>query len=79
MNWNLEGLAVEGLYLSGDVKVRGVVTHSRVKYGGGISHHVELDHGFEWKGDTNKVLVSRKAGETVILDHEYITRVMEAA
>ena len=79
MGWNLEGLAVEGLYLSGDVKVRGVVTHSRVKYGGAISHHVELDHGFEWKGDTNKVLVSRKAGETVILDHEYITRVMEAA
>ena len=79
MSWNLEGLAVEGLYLSGDVKVRGVVTRSRVKYGGIISHHVELDHGFEWKGDTNKVLVSRKAGETVILDHEYITRVMEAA
>ena len=79
MNWNLEGLGVEGLYLSGDVPVRGVVTLSRVMYGGGVSHHVRLDEGFEWKGETGKVLVSREAGETVIVEHQYITCVREAA
>lgn len=75
--WNLEGLKIEGLYLSGDVKVKGVVTHSRVAYGGEVQHHVRLDKGFAWKGNTGKVVVSRKAGETVIVDHKYITRVLE--
>jgi len=78
MNWNLIGLRVEGRYLSGDVPVAGVVTLSRVCYGGGVCHHVCLDEGFQWKGSTGKVIVSREAGETVIVDHQYITRVMEA-
>lgn len=78
MSWNLEGMAVEGLYLSGDVKVKGVVTLSRVKYGGQVTHHVKLDEGFAWKGSTGKVLVSRVAGETVIVDHKNITRVKDA-
>lgn len=79
MNWNLEGLAVEGGYLDGDQPVRGKVTHSRVCYGGGVSHHVELAEGFQWKNDAGKVVISRNAGEVVIVDHKYITRVMEAA
>ena len=75
--WNLEGMRVKGLYLSGDVPVSGKVTHSRVCYGGSVSHHVKLDKGFEWKGSTNRVIVSRKAGETVIVDHKYITEVRD--
>ena len=75
MNWNLEGLAVEGGYLDGDQPVRGKVTLSRVCYGGGVSHHIELDEGFQYKDTT----ISRKAGDTVIVDHKYITRVMGVA
>jgi len=75
MNWNLEGLNVEGGYLDGDQPVRGKVTLSRVCYGGGVSHHIELDEGFQYKDTT----ISRKAGDTVIVDHKYITRVMGVA
>ena len=71
MNWNLEGLAVEGGYLDGDQPVKGKVTLSRVCYGGGVSHHIELDEGFQYKNTT----ISREAGEVVIVDHKYITRV----
>lgn len=73
--WNLEGERIEGFYLSGDVKVRGVVTLSRVTYGGEVTHHVVLDKGFSWKNGA----VKRDAGETVIVDHKYVTRVMSAA
>ena len=75
--WNLEGMRVKGLYLSGDVPVSGKVTLSRVEYGGNVSHHVKLDNGFQWKGSTGKVIVSREAGEVVIVDHKYITEVRD--
>ena len=42
MSWNLEGKRVIGMYM-GEFPVAGVVRLSRVKYGGGVSHHVELD------------------------------------
>ena len=73
MNWNLKGLRVEGRYLSGDIPVAGVVTLSRVCYGGGVSHHIKLDEGFQYKDTT----ISRKAGEVVIVDHKYITEVRD--
>jgi len=77
--WNLEGMRVKGLYLSGDVPVSGKVTLSRVEYGGNVSHHVKLDKGFQWKSPaTGKVVISREAGETVIVDHKYITEVKDA-
>jgi hypothetical protein len=79
MGWNLEGLRVVAGYLDGAVTVAGLVTHSRVKYGGGVSHHVQLDEGFAWRNDAGKVVVSRPAGDTVIVDHEFVTRVMESA
>jgi len=78
MNWNLEGLAVEGGYLDGDQPVKGKVTLSRVCYGGGVSHHIKLDEGFQWKNNAGKVIISRVADESVIVEHKYITRVMEA-
>jgi hypothetical protein len=75
--WNLEGMRVKGLYLSGDVPVTGKVTLSRVEYGGNVSHHVKLDKGFQWRGSTKKVIVSREAGDVVIVDHKYITEVRD--
>ena len=38
----LDGMRVIGMYM-GDYPVSGTVRLSRVKYGGGMSHHVTLD------------------------------------
>ena len=40
--WNKEGQQVAGVYL-GAYTVSGVVTESRVKYGGTVQHTVKLD------------------------------------
>ena len=66
MNWNLEGLTVKGMYM-GDFPVTGRVELSRVKYGGGVSHHVVLDTPIE---------IFSKIRDRVILDHENVVRVM---
>jgi hypothetical protein len=66
MGWDLEGLTVEGMYL-GSIPVCGRVDLSRVKYGGGVSHHIALETPIE---------VYSAIRERVILDHENITRVM---
>ena len=42
MSWNREGQRVAGVYLNA-YTVSGVVTESRVKYGGQVQHTVELD------------------------------------
>lgn len=42
MEWNLEGKKVFGYYLD-EYPVTGVVKESRVKYGGKVSHTVDLD------------------------------------
>ena len=65
MQWNLEGLKVTGAYL-GTFHVAGTVDVSRVKYGGGVCHHVVLD---------NPIRVYGALRDRVILDHENITRV----
>jgi hypothetical protein len=65
MNWNLEGMKVEGTYLD-QFKVRGRVTMSRVKYGGGVSHHIELD---------TPMTIYGLERDRLILDHQDITRV----
>ena len=71
MGWVLEGMRVWGNYHGADVS--GVVTHSRVKYGGGVSHHITVDEGFS----TCEGRISRKAGESIILDHSAIERVAD--
>jgi len=72
--WDLEGLAVEGFYLD-DIPVEGNVVKSRVKYGGGVQHTVQLTKAFSfWYGK-----ISREVGETVLVDHQCITRVKEVA
>lgn len=42
MSWNKEGQRVAGVYLNA-YTVSGVVTESRVRYGGTVQHTVKLD------------------------------------
>jgi hypothetical protein len=65
MNWNLEGLHVTGLYMD-EFPVAGLVTLSRVKYGGDIQHTVVLDEPIQ---------VYNAVRERVLLDHKNVTRV----
>jgi hypothetical protein len=65
MNWNLEGLTITGTYLE-TFPIVGKVELSRVKYGGGVSHHIVLDQPIEVFGDMR---------DRVILDHRDVTSV----
>jgi hypothetical protein len=67
MSWNLEGLTVVGKYL-GEFPVSGKVELSRVKYGGGITHHIVLDAPIQVYGATR---------DRVILEHKYVQQVWE--
>ena len=64
--WNLEGLRVEGLYM-GEFPVEGRVELSRVRYGGGVSHHVVLE---------SPVTVYGAVRDRVILEHKFVEKVM---
>lgn len=68
MNWNLEGLRVNGLYM-GFIPVSGVVDLSRVQLGGEVSHHIKLD---------NNIKVYGTVRDRVILEHKFVNRVLEA-
>jgi len=63
--WNLENMIVSGQYM-GEIPVTGKVRLSRVKYGGEISHHVELDTPLELFGELRN---------TVILEHKHVESV----
>lgn len=63
--WNLEGHIVSGKYM-GSIPVTGLVTLSRVAYGGRIDHHLDL---------LTPVDVYGTERETVILENEYVERV----
>lgn len=67
MNWDLEGLSVKGNYM-GDPSfpVSGRVCLSRVKYGGGISHHVILD---------TPIMVYGAERDRVILENEFVNQI----
>ncbi len=41
MGWNKDGSTIKALYLS-EYPVTGVVTESRVRYGGQVSYHIDL-------------------------------------
>lgn len=65
MSWNLEGQRVHGLYLN-KFPYTGVVSESRVKYGGTVQHTVELDETITVFGALrNHVLVSDDEMEVV--------------
>jgi len=65
MSWNLEGMRVNALYV-GEFEVSGVVRLSRVKYGGGVSHHIDLDSPIEVYGAVR---------DSVVVDHEMVSSV----
>ena len=56
MTWNKEGQRVAGVYL-GAYTVSGVVTESRVRYGGTVQHTVKLDQPVEVFGRIAEVLL----------------------
>ena len=62
----LDGSRIIGMYM-GQFAVSGVVRLSRVKYGGQISHHVDLD---------NPITVFGAVRESVILEPEYVKGVL---
>jgi hypothetical protein len=56
MMWNKEGQRVAGVYL-GAYTVSGLVTESRVRYGGSVQHTVKLDEPVEVFGRSADVLL----------------------
>ena len=56
MSWNKEGQQVAGVYL-GSYAVSGLVTESRVRYGGTVQHTVKLDAPVEVFGRSAEVLL----------------------
>ncbi len=54
--WNKEGQRVAGVYL-GAYTVSGLVTESRVRYGGTVQHTVKLDQPVMVFGRTAEVLL----------------------
>ena len=60
--WNLESLNVSAVYLD-TFPVTGKVTFSRVKYGGDVCHHIQLDSPINIYGAIREV---------VIVDHKNI-------
>ena len=63
--WNYEGMTVSGMYM-GEFPVTGVVDLSRVKYGGEVSHHVNLETPIVVYGATrDRVILNHSEIETV--------------
>ena len=65
--WHLENCRVTGNYM-GSVPVSGMVTESRVKYGGTVCHTVELD---------KPITVFGAIRERVILDNWEVEKIYE--
>jgi len=65
--WDLENCRVTGNYM-GSIPVAGMVTESRVKYGGTVCHTVELD---------KPITVFGSVRERVILDNWEVEKIYE--
>lgn len=63
MAWNKDGHTVRGLYIC-EYPVTGVVTESRVKYGGDVSYWIKLNSPLYLNGSYR---------ETVLLDEKQLT------
>jgi len=68
MNWNLEGLRINGLYM-GMFPISGKVDLSRVQYGGEVSHHILLDEPIKVYGALR---------DRIILEHKFVNRILGA-
>ena len=69
--WNLEGLTVKGYYL-GTTPVEGIVTLSRVKFGGTVQHTVELFFPITMFG-SERTTVLLDANEVAFVEYESTT------
>ena len=67
MNWNLEGKRINGLYM-GLFPVQGRVRISRVKYGGEVCHHVDLEE---------PIVVYGAVRDRIILEHKFVNRIVD--
>jgi len=72
MNWNLEGKRVNGLYM-GMFPYTGLVTESRVKYGGQVQHTVAVDEPFKVHGAVRDVVLVSITEINRILDERDAT------
>ena len=68
--WNLEGQIVRGEYFGH--KVEGVVTLSRVKYGGSVQHTVDLFFPITMFGQ-ERTSVLLDASEVAHVEYESVT------
>jgi len=71
MDWNLEGKRINGLYL-GFLPYSGLVTDSRVKYGGGVQHTVKVDEPFKVYGEVRDIILVGKGEVNRILAEEIV-------
>lgn len=67
MNWNLEGKRINGMYL-GLWPYAGLVTESRVKYGGKVQHTVAVDEPFQVFGQVRNTILVDSGEFNRILD-----------
>lgn len=58
MQWDYTGMWIQAMRHDGTT-VRGIVTDSRVKYGGKVQHTIKQD----------------RTGDIVLVDHENVTRI----
>jgi len=76
MGWNKDGSTIKALYLS-EYMVTGVVTESRVRYGGEVSYHIDLIEPLYVFGSVREqVIVNEKqvlADFGVINEEEFYT------
>ncbi len=68
--WNLEGQIVRGVYFG--VPVEGVVTLSRVKFGGSVQHTLDLFFPITMFGQA-RTTVLLDADEVVHVEYESVT------
>jgi len=71
MDWNLEGKTINGLYM-GIFPYQGVVTNSRVKYGGDVQHTVKVDKPFKVYGAVRDTIFVGEADISRILSESDI-------
>lgn len=58
MSWDLTGKSISGLYYNN--KYSGVITHTRVCYGGDVQYRVQLNTPITVYGDIREVIFVRK-------------------
>ena len=71
MDWNLEGLRINGLYM-GLFPYSGLVLNSRVKFGGEVQHTVLIDEPIKVYGEVRDMILVSKGEVNRILENENV-------